>query len=638
MNLLRTPIGILIFSLTAFAICRLFLYYSYPEYFGALSTQQLLTALIKGIQFDSATIASSSVLFIALLTLPFQRIQTQKLRRVCLSFISVIVFLLLIYFLVDISYFGEVKRHIGADFLNITSDIGAITEFAFSSRTTEIFYGLALLSVFAIIWYLFIIKPENTQTIKIPRTAITRLCYWLCAVALMVFSIRGFIPTGRPINIADAFTDNGSMVQANLTLNPAYLSFREAQKRIQHQPLDLISKKDTQTFAQQHPTLFKWQHPQAVSSNKNIVVILLESWNYRHIDGLNGTSYKVTPFFDSLIPKSQVWDNYYAAGQRSIVGIQATLSSVPALPSFGTIGFGLEIKNFSRIGDIVNHHGYRSIMMQTSKRRSFQMENIAQALGFTEYYGQEDIPILLDYPQSQPLFGWDYEGLQFLADKLITPASHQQPFFAFLFTGSTHEPFPHLPKAFELYPHDFRAESGYLNALRYSDWSLEQFFSRIRNEPWFNNTIFILTADHTLNMPNENKPNEKNKEQITLSREDFHIPLLIYTPDESLTPKRISHIASQYDLLPTIVDLLGFNQKIYTFGQSLYDSNQNEQAYVFAGDSLGLITQTQSTFFNEDNLYEQEKKLNKEDNEALNHLKLKLQYADELLRKNQWTD
>lgn len=638
MHLLRTPISILIFSLAAFAICRLSLYYSYPEYFSSLSTQQFLTALIKGIQFDSATIASSSVLFITLLTLPFQRIQTQKLRRICLSFITTIVFLLLTYFLVDISYFGEVKRHIGADFLNITSDVSAMTGLALNSRITEILYGITLLSIFAIIWHLYIIKPENTQSIKIPKKLAIRLFYWLCAVALMIFSIRGFIPTGRPINIADAFTNNGSMAQANLSLNPAYLSFRESQKRIQHHPLDLISKKETLAFAQQHPNLFAWQHPQALSNGKNIIFILLESWNYRHIDGLSGTSYKVTPFFDSLIPKAQVWDNYYAAGQRSIIGIQATLSSVPVLPSFGSIGFGLEIKNFSRIGDMVNHHGYRSIMMQTSKRRSFQMENIAKALGFTEYYGQEDIPILLDYPQSQPLFGWDYEGLQFLADKLITPTSHQQPFFAFLFTGSTHEPFPHLPKAFELYPHDFRAESGYLNALRYSDWSLEQFFDRIKNEPWFNNTIFILTADHTLNMPDRNNLNNESQKQITLSREDFHIPLLIYTPDGSLAPKRIPHIASQYDLLPTIIDLLDFNQKVYTFGQSLYDSHQNEQAYVFAGDSLGLITQTQSTFFNEDNLYEQEKKLNKEDNKALNHLKLKLQYADELLRKNQWTD
>lgn len=635
MNLLRTPICILFFSLTAFAICRLFLYYSYPEYFGSLSTQQILTAFIKGIQFDSATIASSIVLFIALLTLPFQRIQTQQLRRVCLFFITAIVFLLLTYFLVDISYFGEVKRHIGADFLNITSDIGAITGLALSSRTTEILSGIALLSIFAIIWYLYIIKPENTYTIKIPHKAVTRLGYWLCVVALMVFSIRGFIPTGRPINVADAFTNNGSIVRANLTLNPAYLSFKEAQKRTQYQPLDFIAKKDTLSFAQQHPNLFSWQNPQAVSNGKNIVFILLESWNYRHIDGLSGTSYKVTPFFDSLIPKSQVWDNYYAAGQRSIIGIQATLSSVPVLPSFGTIGFGLEIKDFSRIGDMVNHHGYRSIMMQTSKRRSFQMENISEVLGFTEFYGQEDIPILLDYPQSQPLFGWDYEGLQFLANKLQNPPS-QQPFFAFLFTGSTHEPFPNLPKQFELYPHDFRAESGYLNALRYSDWSLEQFFERIKNEPWFNNTIFILTADHTLNLPDEN--NRENEKTIQLSRKDFHIPLLIYTPDGSLAPKRLSHIASQYDLLPTITDLLGFNEKVYTFGQSLYDTHQNEQAYVFAGDSLGLINQTQSTFFNEKNIREQKQQLNKEDYKKLHNLTLKLQYADELLRENRWTD
>lgn len=633
MQTFRTPLRILIFSLITFTICRLFLYYSYPDYFSTLTVEQLLRALLKGAQFDSATLVSSCVLFFILLTLPFNTLQTYRVRRFSLYFIFAIFFLLLSYTLADISYFGEVKRHIGAEILNISADIEEMTSLAINSRLSDIIQSIIFLVFVTITWYFFILKPEKKQRIQLPTSFVKRLLYWLATVGFIIFCIRGFIPTGRPINIADAFIKNGSIAQANLSLNPAYLSFREIQKRQSQQALALSSESSVKAFVQQNPAIFNWQRPNAIPTGKNVVLILLESWNSRHIDSLSGSSYKVTPFFDSLVPKSHVWRQNYAAGQRSIVGIQAVLSSVPALPSFGTIGFGLEIKNFSRIGEILQQNGYNSLMMQTSKRRSFQMENIATALGFEEYYGQEDIPLLLDYPQSQPPFGWDYDGLQFLAQKLSEKPDNK-PFFAFIFTGTTHEPFPRLPDEFELYPHDLRAESGYLNALRYSDWSLEQFFSRIENEPWFNNTIFILTADHTLNL----QKSEKDVKARPLSREDFHIPLLIYTPDGSLPPKQFNHITSQYDVLPTITDLLGFKQKISTFGQSLYDTPQNEEAYVFASDNFGLITPTQTIFFSEENSQAQDKGLSPQDSQALNHLKLKLQYADELLRQNRWTD
>lgn len=647
MSFLGLPFRIVLFGLFGFAVCRLQLWLSYPEYFSGFFPQLLAQSMLKGIQFDGATLFSSIGLFLLILCIPSQKLQQSWLRPLLVWLSGILLFALFIYALVDSSYFGEVKRHIGAEILNIGADLGAITGIAFSSRLNATLQGIAIIIALFIVWYFFIIRPMNKAILTPTRNFFTGLLWWLGAIAFIVLGIRGFIPNSRPINIADAFANQATPQQANLSLNPAYISFREIQNRLKQRPLQLTNNTALQQFRQQHPEIFVWQKPQATPTQKNIVFILLESWTSRYIDGLSGSSYKATPFFDQLITKSQVWDHYYAAGQRSIIGIQAALTAVPALPSQPTIGFGLEIKNMSRIAQIATQHHYRTLMMQTSKRRSFHMENIANALGFMEYYGQEDIPLLLKYPQEQPRFGWDYEGLQFLASQL----SHQQsqnttdsatngsstPFFAFIFTGTTHEPFPKLPKEFELYPHNDRTEAGYLNSLRYSDWSLEQFFKRIENEPWYKDTIFILSADHTLNtkvdagVQGNNSPTSSS-----ISNKDFLIPLLIYTPDGSLSPMRHQDIASQYDLLPSMMDLLGFNDQVFAFGKSLFEQREKPSAYLYQGDMLGLANNEQWVFFNEQGIQSQSAPLTPTTSAELETLKLKLQYVDELLRTNKW--
>lgn len=643
MSIVSTPIRFFLFSLLAFLVCRGYLYFTYIDYFSSLSVRQVLLAFLKGIQFDSATIASSGALFFLLLCLPFKFFHKPFIRRTALYLLSFWLLLLVGYCLVDVSYFGEVKRHIGAEVLNIGSDIGAITAIAFSSRLNHTLAGFAIIAVLFAFWYVFVLKKELKVGQQIRSSFTTRLLYCLGVIVFMVIAIRGFILDGRPINLSDAFTKQGSLEQANLILNPVYLSFRESKNRLKQKPLNLVPAQEMQDFAQAHPHIFDWQNPQAQASGKNIVFILLESWTSRYIDSLSGSSYKVTPFFDHLIQKSLVWDHYYAAGQRSIIGIQAALTSVPVLPSQATIGFGLELKNFSRIADIAKQNNYQTLMMQTSKRRSFQMENIAKALGFEHYYGQEDIPLLLNYPQEQPHFGWDYEGLQFLASQLSTLSeAGQRPFFAFIFTGTTHEPFAKLPSQFETYPHDSRNESGYLNTLHYSDWSLQEFFKRAEKEPWFKNTIFILSADHTLNTkvdkPVVATPTSGGHHEA-ISAEDFRIPLLIYAPDGSLQPARSHSLASQYDLLPSMMDLLGFKQSIQTFGRSLFSpeslNNQPREIYLLQGDVLGMLnTQQHAVFFNEQGIQQVEP--GQDVQKDLETLKLKLQYADELLRHNQW--
>ncbi|KGQ44929.1 LTA synthase family protein [Gallibacterium anatis] len=623
MQQLKLPVKLLVFSIFLFLFFRLLFIGLYPDYFlEQISIKELLQSFLYGIRFDLniSVIFLSPILLISIL--PFSIIGSLRFQKV-LSYLSLIVFIVFsIISLIDLAYFGEVYRHLGREIFLVNKDIGFLFDVAFKSRLLYTILGFLILGIIILSYVIFIIYPLKKSVNLNSGSIFSRS---LLGVAFLIFCFwlaRGMIIQGRPISYADAFENTTSSSQANLVLNSPFVVWKQLRKQEKLRPINLLTDKEKDQFSFKDDT-FLFQSNEK-ENYKNIVFILLESWSYKYIDGLAHRNYNVTPFIDSLIEKSMVWDNYYAAGKRSIIGIQAVLSSVPALNNHPVLGFGLELNKISRIGKILNDHQYRTIMMQTSNRRSFNVNSIANVLGFQEYYGKEDVPIIKKYPQEPPHFGWDYDSLQFLLNKLNeTPES--KPFFAFLFTGSTHEPFADAGKAFHIYPHDQSNENGFLNTLRYSDWSLEQFMKAAEKQPWYNNTIFIFTADHTLN----SLPSENLKEQ-------FHIPLIVYSPDGSLSAKRESQFASQYDLFPTILDLLGIDTPISTFGQSLlHPKTTTPTLFVGNGQIIGMISPAGTATF-----LEQKQLSISNDNDELRQQILKFKQrvtlADMMLDNNQW--
>ncbi|KGQ42948.1 phosphoglycerol transferase I [Gallibacterium anatis] len=623
MQQLKLPVKLLIFSIFLFLFFRLLFIGLYPDYFlDQISIKELLQSFLYGIRFDLniSVIFLSPILLISIL--PFYIIGTLRFQKL-LSYLSLIVFIVFsIISLIDLAYFGEVYRHLGREIFLVNKDIGFIFDVAFKSRLLYTILGFLILGMIILSYVIFIIYPLKKSVNLNSGSIFSRS---LLGVAFLIFCFwlaRGMIIQGRPISYADAFENTISASQANLVLNSPFVVWKQFRKQEKLGPINLLTDKEKDQISFRDD-VFLFQSNEK-ENYKNIVFILLESWSYKYIDGLAHRNYNVTPFIDSLIKKSIVWDNYYAAGKRSIIGIQAVLSSVPALNNHPVLGFGLELNKISRIGKILNDHQYRTIMMQTSNRRSFNVNSIANVLGFQEYYGKEDVPIIKKYPQEPPHFGWDYDSLQFLLNKLNeTPKS--KPFFAFLFTGSTHEPFADAGEAFHIYPHNQSNENGFLNTLRYSDWSLEQFMKAAEKQPWYNNTIFIFTADHTLN----SLPSENLKEQ-------FHIPLIVYSPDGSLSAKRESQFASQYDLFPTILDLLGIDTPISTFGQSLlHPKTTTPTLFVGNGQIIGMISPAGTATF-----LEQKQLSISNDNDELRQQILKFKQrvtlADMMLDNNQW--
>lgn len=519
-----------------------------------------------GLRFDTAATAMFIGLPILMLVLPHPARWQRVWQRIWHGVACVGVVALALASIADFYFLAEVQRHIGQEVMTVANDMDFIGAFAVGPAK----WGLLALTLAMVLvgWgYASIARRDQKRS--------------TLAQALLVFLVVGVAARGsigdKPINAIDAF-DAGSYELTQLQLNGAF-SMAKAVGRDEPQ----VSQRDFENALSQlgyaanaHPFV---RHTTG-GPTRNVVVFLLESWSATYVDAFsNGKALGVTPNMDRLANEGLVFANFYAAGQRSYEGVQATLTGLPALPGVPTLTEGLTLRT-SRLGALASQQGMRTIFTQASRRRSLRLDSVATALGFVEYYGREDVArILLDYSDVDAFrFGMDHETMQGLADRLH---GESKPFLAFLFSGSTHMPFGPLPPAVQSsYPKD-HPDKGFLDAIHYSDWSIGQFMERARQEPWFDNTVFIFTADHTRGLDVE-------------LRDRFHIPMVIYAP--RLIAHRVdTRVASQVDIFDTVVALTGVESDYSSFGRSLLDSPEHDNpivghALIRSGENIGLVT------------------------------------------------
>jgi len=566
---LRKSLLFFALALAFFSVFRLVFFISYRDYFGQLSAGQILGAFAHGVRFDGAVIALFFIVPLLLLNIPLRIVAHRWWQWPFAWILWAMLVGMGLVLAADVVYFGFVNRHMATELMAVGQDMGAMVHMALTTYLGALIAYAALCVVLAILW----------RRVAARETAPTRngVVVFVALFFVLALTGRGWTLYGKPINVVHAFT-SGSTAAGNLTLNGLFsaLLTGDASRRVNHHFFDPQEAQrvvaETYPLADgQYPLL---RHYEAKKSHPNLVFVLLESWSFRYVDALAGSHYGVTPNFDALVPQGLSFSHAYSAGQRSIEGVQGTLTGIPQLIGMPYLGKGLEVSNISRLGAMAQHNGYRTIFVQSSHRGSFRIDAIAHAAGFEEYYGMEDMPILLDYPDANSAaFGWDYETFMFLSGKL---AQTQGPFLAYVYTGTTHEPFSRLPARFEKHPHGDLTEDGFLNTMYYADWSLGEFMKAAAKADWFKNTIFVFVADHPI-----------GKFNVKTVIDRHHVPLLIYAPG-LIKPGTRDTVGSQLDLFPTVVDLLGFGDSFSALGDSLL-RKQDGHAFVTAGNIIGLI-------------------------------------------------
>ena len=467
----------------------------------------------------------------------------------------------------DIIYFGYVKRHLTNELLFLGKDINyLISEAVANPGYLTLWFGMVLLGLY----YWLSLSKVKVRTVHM---------HWPKFIIFFVFVViagRGGIGM-KPLAIVHAYS-SGSSSFGNLVLNGVFSASHSSLSA----PVERLSISNLQISKTLNLSGDFWQKPFPLAQinipksekSNNLIVLFVESLTPRYVDSFGGNDYKITPNLDKLSKAGWKFNRFYSHGQRSIEGTQSVLTGMPSvlgLPTIANIS-----ANYSKIATMAEQHGTSTIFVNSTLRESFLAQAIAGSTGFSEYYGKEDMPMLLDYlPEEKDRnLGWDYETLMFSLEKI---KNRKTPFMAFISLNTDHTPFPKLTGPFNRYPHHPTEEGGYLNSLHYTDWAIGEFFKKVKKEPWFDKTIFVITADHVLAHFQKGDFLEK-----------FRIPLIFYAPS-LLKPKLIETVTSQLDLMPTFVEFMNLDTQYTALGTSLLQEQESE-ALVREGSLLGIIT------------------------------------------------
>jgi len=304
------------------------------------------------------------------------------------------------------------------------------------------------------------------------------------------------------------------------------------------------------------------------------VVILLESFASEYVGYLN-SGRGFTPFLDSLMKESLVFENHFANGRRSIEAIPAVLSGIPALMEEPFLTSNFQSNRIKGLAEVFKQRNYSTSFFHGAQNGSMFFDSFAARIGFDSYFGLSEFP---DPSQSDGQWGiFDEPFFQFFAEQLTQSS---KPFFGFIFTLSSHHPYK-IPEQYM-----GRFPSGDLEihpSIGYTDFALAQFFETAKKQDWFKKTLFVITSDHT-----QLSSTAKYRTQSGV----YRVPLILFAEGVDWTGVSGSRVSQHVDIFPTLMDLYGIDrQPNNQLGQSLFNSGKNARVVNASPRGIWLIDQ-----------------------------------------------
>ncbi len=414
--------------------------------------------------------------------------------------------------------------------------------------------------------------------------------YWLLAVfvlftpVVLAVGIRGGIQT-IPINIADAYYSKNNFlntVSVNSMFNLASSCIENSNAG---EPLKLFPEEENNKFFKEIMTADTDTTLRVLSVNKpNIVLVVLEGWSADMIESCNGFK-GVTPVFDSLCEEGVLFTQCYASGSLSDQGMAAVFSAFPAQSRTSIITQPDKYEHLPCLNKNLKAAGYSTSFMFGGQ---LSYGNIRSYMYFNEF---DKIIEGEDFDASVPQGKLGAHDEYLYQRQIAELKSTQEPFFASMFTLSTHGPYDY-EKRKDLDWGD--KERDYVNSVHYADECIGEFITAARNEKWFDNTVFIFVSDHSHNSPKNFAHNEPAYRRI---------PLLFCGPaiDSLYRGMKMDFIASQTDLAATLLAQLNIESKDFIYSKNLFNPFAKRHAYYSYEQGTAWIEDEQFVVWNYDN-------------------------------------
>ncbi|HEY8328979.1 MAG TPA: sulfatase-like hydrolase/transferase [Rhodanobacter sp.] len=302
----------------------------------------------------------------------------------------------------------------------------------------------------------------------------------------------------------------------------------------------------------------------------NVVLISVESFSGDYL-GTFGNQDHITPYLDSLVSQSLFFDNLYANGTRTVRGLEALSLSVPPTPGDSLLKEH-DNENLFSLATVFNDRGYQSDFVYGGYGEFDNMNYFFSHNGYRAV-DRRDIPKTATI-HSENVWGVADEDLYTLAlGQMDQIHAEGKPFFLHVMTTSNHRPFTFPEGRVK------QANGTRQGAVAYTDWSIGDFIKRAREKSYFDDTVFVITADHCAS--------SAGKTSVPVNR--YHVPLWIYAP-KHIPPQRVDRLMGQVDIAPTLLGLLNFSYRSRFFGYDLFQLEPGrERAFPATYEKLGYL-------------------------------------------------
>lgn len=557
----------LVVVMVLYSVSRIGFYLFNTSFFPNLTFQRFVIIMGGGLRFDlSATLYSNS-LFILLMILPF----TFRFRNWYKSMVKWI-------FIItnSIAFAANTADFIYYRFTLRRTTLSFLNQFENETNFGKLFFQFLFDYWYATLFFVFLVTllviafnrisydgPQQPNKWKFYGYGIVAFAL---SIGLFIGGARGgFRESTRPITLSNAAAYVKEPREINLVLNTPFALMRTAKANV-------ISKVN---YFSSEKELNKVFNPVKIPNDtlpfqrKNVVVLILESFSKEFIGAYNrdlegGKYIGYAPFLDSLIGVSRAFQYSMANGRKSIDAMPSVICSIPSIE----VPYVLSHYSGNKINSLpslLRNKGYYSAFFHGAPNGSMGFDAFANLSGFDGYFGKDEYEDT--YRATDDFDGiwgiWDEKFLQYFATKMN---SFKQPFYTTVFTVSSHHPY-NLPSEYE---NVFKGGPKPVHrTIQYTDMALRKFFAKASKMPWFNNTLFVLTADHAsaeIQFQEYNSPSGY-----------FAVPIIFYEPGSSPLPMK-NEIVQQADILPTVLGNLHFDEPYVSFGRDVFGV---EEPFVF---------------------------------------------------------
>ena len=579
----------LLLVMAIYTLSRVFFYWINIDLYPNLDNAHLIEMVMGGWRFDLTALLYLNSLYILLILLPLPvqiRNNEQYIRVTNYSF----------YIPNIIGLIANTMDMVYVRFTDRRTTCTLFTEFQNDGNLAQIILQAAgqywYVTLFGIaIIALLIVASRKTWQIKTPSRT---WMYYLANSALMVVSIYfvvigirgGFGKYTRPITISNAMQYANTPQETAILLNT---------------PFSLMKSLENTTYI--HPHYFSNEEAEAIFSpihideieknerlgKTNVVIVILESFSKeyigfynRHMDGYRG----YTPFLDSLLAHSVTYTHSFASGRKSIDAMPSVLSSIPMLiePYIVT---PYSTNAVSSLAACLRDEGYTTAFFHGAPNGSMGFQAYARSAGFEHYFGMDEYDGIDAFDGTWAI--WDEEFLQYYAQRM---SQMHEPFITAVFTASSHHPF-RVPERYEgVFP---QGDKPIHPCVGYTDHALRKFFAYAQQQAWYENTLFVITADHT---------NQVSLPEYATAKGLFEVPIAFYSPQWSQGEVHEQSAVSQTDIMPSVLAYLGYQKPFFAFGKDILTKEKetqwavcyNHPAYQLLSDSLLLQFDGQNTY------------------------------------------